>query len=702
MNMHTIDWAIVIGLLAILTVGALSTRRYTKSVSAFLAAERCGGRYLISVAMGMAMMGVISLVWLFEQNYDVGFTSVWWGLMEGPVMIIMAITGWAYYRFRQTRALTLAQFFEMRYSRNFRIFAGIVAFLAGIINFGIFPSVGARFFIWLCGLPSDFPVLGMTWSTYPVVMLVLIGISLVFTFLGGQIAVMVTDFIQGTWAYIVFAILCIYLLYTFNWGQISDTLLATEPGKSLINPFDLGKEKNFDKWYYVIGIVVAFYVPLAWQGTAGYFSCAKNAHETKMGMMLSHWRFRVLMMILVLVLPICVRTFLTHPNYDQQASPVHKKVENIKVKYVDSFIDKHNISDTDSRTFLLQTSAEEINKIKENDPEGWLKDYYPSIPESLQNQARAPMAMGVFLPPVLLGLMVAAMLGAFVSTHDSYLHSWGSMLVQDVILPFRNKPLSPEKHIWWLRGAIFFVAVYIFFVSLLFVHTQHIAMFCAISASVFTAGAGTVILGGLYWSKGTTLAAWAAMITGMVTSLIGMIIKQIINPNFFLTGQEITFWAIVISLTVYIAVSLLENKKAFNMDKMLHRGKYKIKGEESVSYGEATTLWQKLGFSREFTKRDTVIAVVTLAWPLIWFIVFIIGNLYHTTSDDGISKQAWLSFWHGWIWFILLMSIVLTVWFTIGGFIDMRYLFNKLKIQEADEVDDGRVVGDDDAGEDME
>ena len=50
--------------------------------------------------------------------------------------------------------MTLAQFFEMRYSRSFRVFAGLVAFLSGIINYGIFPGVAARFFIALCGFPA--------------------------------------------------------------------------------------------------------------------------------------------------------------------------------------------------------------------------------------------------------------------------------------------------------------------------------------------------------------------------------------------------------------------------------------------------------------------------------------------------------------------------------------------------------------------
>ena len=180
MNMHAVDWAIVVALLVVLLAGALSTRRYTKSVAAFLAAQRCGGRYLLSVAMSMAMMGVISLVGYLEQYHDVGYNAIWWPFMEGPVIIIMGITGWVFYRFRQTRALTLAQFLEMRYSRNFRVFAGLVAFLAGIVNFGIFPSVGARFFIWFCGLPPAFSLLGWPISTFVAIMVFLLLISLIF------------------------------------------------------------------------------------------------------------------------------------------------------------------------------------------------------------------------------------------------------------------------------------------------------------------------------------------------------------------------------------------------------------------------------------------------------------------------------------------------------------------------------------------
>ena len=186
MNMRLIDWAIVAGLICTLTCAALTTRKHSRSVAAFLAAERCGGRYLISLAFGMSQLGVITLVGFFEQNYDVGYTSIWWPLMEGPAWIIMGLSGWVIYRYRQTRAMTLAQFFEMRYSRNFRVFAGVVAYLSGIINFGIFPAISAHFFIALCGLPEHLQVGVLTVSTFAALMLLLIGVALFFTFIGGQ------------------------------------------------------------------------------------------------------------------------------------------------------------------------------------------------------------------------------------------------------------------------------------------------------------------------------------------------------------------------------------------------------------------------------------------------------------------------------------------------------------------------------------
>ena len=187
MRMTPVDWLIPLAFLATLVAFAFRTNRHARSVAGFLAGNRCAGRYLVAVAFNMAQVGIISLVWFFQQYYDAGYTSIWWGLVENPLMIVIALTGWVAYRFRETRALTLAQFLEMRYSRGFRVFCGFVAFVAGVLNYAIFPAVSARFLIWICGLPESFEIAGATVATFPAVMALLLSTAIFFVFIGGQI-----------------------------------------------------------------------------------------------------------------------------------------------------------------------------------------------------------------------------------------------------------------------------------------------------------------------------------------------------------------------------------------------------------------------------------------------------------------------------------------------------------------------------------
>ena len=99
----------------------------------------------------------------------------------------------------------------------------------------------------------------------------------------GLIAVMVTDFIQGAFANIVFLILIIYLLgFVFRWEQIEFVLLQTPKEVSPINPMHMTGQENFNLAFFLIAVAIIFYTFNAWQGTAGYNCCAKDAHEAKM------------------------------------------------------------------------------------------------------------------------------------------------------------------------------------------------------------------------------------------------------------------------------------------------------------------------------------------------------------------------------------------------------------------------------------
>jgi len=688
MNLSFVDWAIVIIVLAGMVYSVSFTKGLMRSVTDFLSAGRTAGRYLISVSQGAAGLGAISIIGFLEVGFITGFSFQWWGLSQGIILLALTTSGWVIYRFRQTRSLTLAQFFEKRYSRNFRIFAGIIAFLCGIINFGIFPAVGAQFFISYCGFPDS--IFGI--PTFPLMMIFLISIALYFVYTGGQIAVIIADFFQGVFLIVVLFIITIFLYNKVEWDQVSDSLkntpvkLAGEEvdklnndesfkvlddeekekkiaeikekyeNSSLINPFKTSRVEDFNLTYFLIGLIGMFYGTLSWQGHQAYNSSAKSAHEAKMAAVLGDIRWKPQGLFIFLV-PVLTYVFMNHADYNSVAESVN-------------------------------SSLDSLNS------------------ETLKSQMRAPIVLSEVLPVGLLGAFAALMLAAFISTHDTYLHSWASIFVQDVILPFRKKPFEKDDHIEALRYSIFGVAIFIFIFSLVFDQNQEIALYFAVTFAIFAGGVGAVIIGGLYWDRGTTEGAWAAMTIGATIAVTGTIVPQISDSwlsqendliwlkNLILKLKEINgikFYALSMGFSSfsYILVSLFTFKEKVNMDKLLNRGKYSIKNETKIIDEKVKPFLKIFGIGKEFTIEDKIIYLVSFVWNIFFTLVFVFGTIYNLYND--VSDDSWMIYWKYQVYINIVFSFIIIIWFTIGGFIDIKKMFISLDSDKRDHGDSGWV-----------
>lgn len=638
MNLTTLDWTIVVVILLFMIISVTASKSLMRSVADFLAAGRSAGRYMISVAGGIAGLGAITIVANLEMNLVAGFSMAWWGMTMGLVILVIKVSGWVIYRFRQTRCLTLAQFFEIRYSRRFRIFTGLVAFIAGLINFGIFPAVGARFFIYFCGIPHHFSVMGLEIAAFPLVMITLLSISLWFVFSGGQIAVIIADFFQGIFVNIVFIGIIIYFFIYIDWSQIHAALSNAPENASLINPFKTSHVKDFNLIYFLIGVVGNIYGPLSWQGTQAYNASATSAHEAKMGGVLDGWR-GMPQTLMFFFIPIAAYTVLNNPEFSAIAAGVMEAIKGVET-------------------------------------------------EAIQNQLKVPVVLSHMLPKGLIGAFTAVMLAAFISTHDTYLHSWGSIFVQDVVLPFRKKPFAPKQHLRFLRLSIFGVAVFIFFFSLLFKQGEFIFLFFAITGAIFLGGSGAVIIGGLYWKHGTTAAAWSAMIVGSTIAVSGIVIHQL-TEDFFINGQ--VFYAISMfgAIGTYIAVSLLGKRKVHDMDRLLKRGKYAVTDELTVVKAQPRRGWKMLGMGKEFTRNDKLIYIVNYIWTGTWTTVFVVGTVYNLSHP--VADESWMNFWNIYLKIHLALATLTILWFTIGGFRDLKKMIRRLKTMARDHSDDGFV-----------
>lgn len=639
--MQLTDWLIVGCLLVVMIAGAVITTRHMRSVADFLAANRCGGRYLLATAEGVASTGAVYIVAMFEMHYSAGFVPVWWFLMLAPISTIMALSGWVVYRFRQTRALTLPQFLEMRYSRKLRIFAGILSCLCGVVNFGIFPAVAARFFIFFCGLPMTVSFFGISVPMLGLVMAILLCISLLFVFCGGQISIMVTDFLQGLFCNVATIVLIVAILSMIDWSQIQRALEMAPAQASQINPFHTKEVEKFNIWFFLINAFVLFYCYLSWQGTQGFNCAALSPHEAQMGKILGMFRALALSLLFFLlpVLAITVMNCQDFSSISQKANFILNGIDNSAVR----------------------------------------------------NQVTVPVTLAFALPIGLKGIFCAMMLAGFISSFESCLHSWGSILIQDILIPLRPKPMTEIQHMQWLRASICGVAVFAFIWGLIFRQTTEIFFYWAVTGTIYLGGSGAIIIGGLYWKRGTTVAAWMALVTGATIGIAGLIIYEV-YPNFPVNGQVMWFIGMISSLIVYVLVSLIGKRTIYEMDKLLHRGKYCIV-QETAQKTSGKSLLQRLGMSDDFSFWDKVIFVSYLVWTLVWSVVFVVGVIYNFRYE--VSNASWLRFWKIYIGIYIAVGAIVTIWLSFGGIKDLKRLFQLLKTTRRDAGDDGQVVSED-------
>src|SRR5579871_638106 len=107
--MRLLDWIALLAPVTLVISVGIYTQRFMKSVADFISGGRLAGRYLLAVSRGEMLAGATVFVWAFEIIGQSGFVPDWWVKLSVPITIIVIISGFVVYRFRETRAMTLAQ-----------------------------------------------------------------------------------------------------------------------------------------------------------------------------------------------------------------------------------------------------------------------------------------------------------------------------------------------------------------------------------------------------------------------------------------------------------------------------------------------------------------------------------------------------------------------------------------------------------------
>ena len=169
---------------------------------------------------------------------------------------------------------------------------------------------------------------------------------------------------------------------------------------------------------------------------------------------------------------------------------------------------------------------------------------------SNQSLALMPKYLGEILPVGILGIVVAGMLAAFMSTHDSYLLCWSTIITNDIVEPLSGKELSSDLKILISRIIILILGIYIFYWGMFYEGSDAIWDYLGITGAIYFTGAISVVILGLYWPKASSTGAILALLGGL-SSIVGL------EPIRNLIGINIDNPAIIGLSTLFFSMLLM-------------------------------------------------------------------------------------------------------------------------------------------------
>ena len=741
---------------------AIHCRRYIRSVSDFLVAGRCAGRYVLLTGAMMGDLSVITFVGSTEMYYNTGWIYGFWDAVLIPVFLLMSFYGWISYRFRETRAMSGGQFLELRYSRGVRRLASVLRGSADLLANCIGPAIAARFLIYLLGIPHRFELFGVQMRSFPILLAACLALALFMILSGGRISLLVTDAIQGLFSYPFFMILVVFVLTSFSWwGEITPVLADRVPGESFLDPYDIENLRDFN----LFGLVLILFQRIfggAWVGN-GYDTVSRSAHEARMSSVVS--QFGLGLRWLMPILAICgLMATMVHKNHAEQAHEIRSElavrvteelstdpalaeamraaVEAVPPQVheigVDPPLSRQSNLDTPTLDAIRETLASHMDETEAN---ARFQAYRTAYTQQL-----FPVAVRSVYPKWLAALLVVMCILFVVSTDDTRIFDTSTTWMQDFILPWFKTPPSPRLHLAIFKAVVVTIGVLFWCGSNFFAQLDFIVMFVTLMCAIWMAGAGVVMTLGLYWRRGTTAGAYAALFAGSGLSVFFLLVQRnwaggvlpwlvrhgwdggvrhlleaLSRPfapwvdwavsdaewvtKFPINSREISLIAGIAALILYVVVSLCTCREPFNLERMLHRGKWADKGEEERKLARDAEYKAKRGFLRrlldhlvgitpEHTRGDRVIAwVVFFRSMVIGFLgcfigVAIAGKVFHW----GIREWAMRMFVVGLV-IPLIQGVITTVWYTWGTIRDLKQLFLDLEERKRDNLDNGMVEG---------
>lgn len=482
MNFHLIDWFIMIVYLAGSVFVGISARKYVEDMEGYYVAGR-----RVKVALGSATLiateiGIVTFMYFGQLGFMTGFSCFVLGIIGFLGYMVIGKTGFVVSGLRRLKVVTIPEFYEIRYNRKVRWLGGVLLFLGGVLNMGIFLRFDGIFLSEAMGLGEQ---------ARTIVMVVMLLIVISYTILGGMFSVVITDFIQFTVLTIGMLLATIFVLLKVDLHSMVQTVEKLY-GDTGVNPV---VNPQFG-WTFIFWMLIGSVAISALNQPAVSKSFASESPEA-------------------------------------------------------------------GRKVFLYTGLTLAGRYMI--PMLWGVAALTVFGPRVNSLAAMPRLLGNVVPSGLLGLMIAGMLAASMSTYSAYLLAWSTVAARDIIAPLLKSKLTDRGNVMLTRVVAGLIGLFMLIFGLFYQIPSTAFQYLAITGAMYAAGAFACVTAGLYWKKANVIGAYSGLALGAlspITFLIFSLFKEKLPVYLmFLTDVNITgFLSFLLAVVGMIFGSVLTQK----------------------------------------------------------------------------------------------------------------------------------------------
>ncbi len=172
-----------------------------------------------------------------------------------------------------------------------------------------------------------------------------------------------------------------------------------------------------------------------------------------------------------------------------------------------------------------------------------------------------PLLILKLVPKGVLGLIMAGLLAASMSTYSSYLLSWSSVVSQDLIGTtirlFTGRELSSKKQLLISRFTMAAVMIFIIWWSLFHKIEGYLYFYLNMTGMLFIPGTLVCLTFGIYWHKTRTTGAYLAITMGAIPPIAYLLLPEDFKTTY---ASEMGWGGFLLALIGMVIGNYLHNK----------------------------------------------------------------------------------------------------------------------------------------------